>query len=991
MTSRQGVRPLRLMVIAAVIALLSTLFAATAAHAGTGSITGKVTKPSGSALSGSTVDLYSIADDDYWYERSVKTRSDGTYTFGSLDRGTYIVGFGAESRTYAAEFWSNREVIQDAVTISVGSTRVSSINARLAVGGKITGRVLTGSSSPRGVADADVAAYRYDQGEWTFGKSAVSSSDGSFTVSGLSDGQWTLEFNPPFEGPDADLALEYWEDSRTLDENDIFYVKPGTTVGGKDATLTPGGRISGRVTGPNGEPVVDALVFGYPADSKLEVGNVAFTDGNGDYVMTGLSAGQHRLEFVDGLEFDPFGDGPDYASEWWDDQSSFSTANPVTVSVGSTSSGKDAQLGDFNAPLTNTTPPTIVGTARVGEELTADPGRWSPHVDEDDFVYHWFADDQALSGEWRKTYTPGEGQAGKQIRVEVTANSRNGQSATITSAPTEPVLNGVLRNASKPTIRGELRVGENITITDGSWNVVGDTGMSVRADHELLADGVKVGIGSSHTLTPDLLGKKLSARVTASRTGYDPTTVTTDEFGPVTEGIFSPSQPVIRDVPIVGVRLEVPQVDGNGGRYTSFQWLANGTEIQGADQNVFTPTDTEIGKTLTVRMTRSKPGYVTLVEVSAPSEPVVASGTLQIESVTPPGIWGRTTVGEDLQVTKGQWQPESVHHPLDFDYQWLADGEPIPGATSSHLVPKTEQLGKRLSVTVTANRPGYASKSVTTAETAPITTGTPFGAPHNFGVTSKTVTSVDLWIQEVDGAAKYRVAYRQHTSTGSFTTLDNSDLTPTLTGLKPSTEYEIKIAAVRTDGQVSPYSATIRTGTLPLVAPQDLRVTDLTPTSVTLSWTKKPGISKYRISHGIGTGARTTVDVGDVSTKTITGLKPGTTYSISIASMLSDGTRSSYSPRIDALIPFLPPTNLASPGATSSTIALTWTKAPGATKYRISYGIGDGTRTAFTIADASSRTLTGLMPATTYSVMIAGVMADGTRSPYSEPIDVTTD
>ena len=52
--------------------------------------------------------------------------------------------------------------------------------------------------------------------------------------------------------------------------------------------------------------------------------------------MTGLSAGQHRLEFVDGLEFDPFGDGPDYASEWWDDRDSFKTAERITVTAGST-------------------------------------------------------------------------------------------------------------------------------------------------------------------------------------------------------------------------------------------------------------------------------------------------------------------------------------------------------------------------------------------------------------------------------------------------------------------------------------------------------------------------------------------------------------------------------------------------------------------------------------------------------------------------------
>ena len=52
-------------------------------------------------------------------------------------------------------------------------------------------------------------------------------------------------------------------------------------------------------------------MFDFPGSSDEEVGNVAFTDENGNYVMTGLSAGQHRLEFVDALEFNLFGDGPE--------------------------------------------------------------------------------------------------------------------------------------------------------------------------------------------------------------------------------------------------------------------------------------------------------------------------------------------------------------------------------------------------------------------------------------------------------------------------------------------------------------------------------------------------------------------------------------------------------------------------------------------------------------------------------------------------------
>jgi hypothetical protein len=59
------------------------------------------------------------------------------------------------------------------------------------------------------------------------------------------------------------------------------------------------------------------------------------------------------------------------------------------------------------------------------------------------------------------------------------------------------------------------------------------------------------------------------------------------------------------------------------------------------------------------------------------------------------------------------------------------------------------------------------------------------------------------------------------------------------------------------------------------------------------------GVPKYRIYHGITSSTtRTKVEVGDVGTTKITGLKPDTTYAIDIASLLSDGTRSAYTPRI---------------------------------------------------------------------------------------------
>lgn len=160
---------------------------------------------------------------------------------------------------------------------------------------------------------------------------------------------------------------------------------------------------------------------------------------------------------------------------------------------------------------------------------------------------------------------------------------------------------------------------------------------------------------------------------------------------------------------------------------------------------------------------------------------------------------------------------------------------------------------------------------------------------------------------------------------------------------------------------------------------------------MTITWNKVPGIKKYRIYHGIGTGTRTKTEVGDTNTATLKGLKPGTTYAIDIASVASDGSRSGYTPRTDATTdPFLPPTNLAAQEVTKSTIKIIWTKAPGAVKYRLYYGIGSGKRTKIEVGDTSGLTIKGLKSKTTYSVDVSAFTSGGAQSPYTPRINITT-
>jgi hypothetical protein len=91
----------------------------------------------------------------------------------------------------------------------------------------------------------------------------------------------------------------------------------------------------------------------------------------------------------------------------------------------------------------NTAPPTISGTPKVGQTLTADPGSWSGNPTS--FTYQWQrcdADVAACSsvvGATGKTYGLSIADLGYRLRVVVTAHNAKG-SATATSAITTVVI-----------------------------------------------------------------------------------------------------------------------------------------------------------------------------------------------------------------------------------------------------------------------------------------------------------------------------------------------------------------------------------------------------------------------------------------------------------------------------------------------------------------------------------------------------------------------
>ncbi|NYJ02925.1 hypothetical protein HNR19_003623 [Nocardioides thalensis] len=354
--------------------------------------------------------------------------------------------------------------------------------------------------------------------------------------------------------------------------------------------------------------------------------------------------------------------------------------------------------------------PTITGVVRVGEELTAHAGDWTP--DPVASTWQWYADGNPIAGAAGATYVLTAQELGQRVTVVQTATRPGYVDGKAESVQTAAVLPGIIDNLTLPGVTGDVRAHGTVRASTGTWDP-----SVVNLAYQWYVDGAAVpgATSDSFVLRASDLGSRVSVRVTAAKPGYNPTTVEAPWVGPVQTCVFRQTQPVeVRGQAVVGTTLEaLPGAWAPEPGSTTYQWYADGELIAGATQAGYTLTPAELGERVTVTVTVSKTGCEGATAQSSATGDI-EPGTLK--TLVKPQIVGDLVVGEELSLEGGEWDAD----PATLTYQWTRGGVPIPGATDASYTPTSDDVTKWLAVLVIVSAPGYDDLQVVTPAAFPV-------------------------------------------------------------------------------------------------------------------------------------------------------------------------------------------------------------------------------------------------------------------------------
>ena len=434
----------------------------------------------------------------------------------------------------------------------------------------------------------------------------------------------------------------------------------------------------------------------------------------------------------------------------------------VTVAVKATNSSGNATAsatptGVIQAiPPSNTAAPTITGTAKAGQTLTASTGTWAGSTPIT-YSYQWQDCNASGTGctniaaATASTYTLQNTDIGDTIVVSVTSSNTTlagGGTATAASTATAIVQAIQPSNTSAPATAGTAKDGQTLTASLGTWS--GSTPITYSYQWQdcnssgTACSNISGATSSTYALTSSDVAHTIVVAVTASNASLTGGGTATASTAPT--GVVQAVPPSNAAAPaITGTATQGQTLTASTGTWSgsspiaySYQWQDcnnSGTScsnISGATASTYTLGSSDIGDTIVVAVTASNatlPGGGTVPAASTATGVVNAAPPANL---TAPSITGTASVSQELTASPGTWS----YGPNTYSYQWQdcnASGtgcSNIPGATSPGYIVSSSDYGDTIEVSVTASNQGgsasaESSPTAVVQDQAPVNTAAP--------------------------------------------------------------------------------------------------------------------------------------------------------------------------------------------------------------------------------------------------------------------------
>ena len=289
-----------------------------------GTISGTVSAPSGFDVTQTYVQVSTT--EGYPVGSTWQIAPDGSYAVRGLPAGDFVVSATSMEPGLPAKYWPDTYHRTDATPVSVSlATETPDIDLSLEEGATISGTVTV----PATFDPAQV--YVNASAEDTYGWAEVNP-DGSYEMVGLAPGSYRILFS----AGERELKDQYWDHVDRAGSATRVVVGEGSDTTGVDAGLAVGGSITGTATVPSG---YDGYCVTVDGDGIEQDFDYQCFDAGESYELMGLPTGEHVIQ-----AYAYRGDDVSTVTRYYPNADRPSTATPVPVTAGATTTGRNFNL-----------------------------------------------------------------------------------------------------------------------------------------------------------------------------------------------------------------------------------------------------------------------------------------------------------------------------------------------------------------------------------------------------------------------------------------------------------------------------------------------------------------------------------------------------------------------------------------------------------------------------------------------------------------------